>query len=68
MDLLPWIILFLPLLAAALITLFTHRDRKLSAGLSIAAVVAGFILSVIFVAGQPLGTRPRNRRPLACDR
>src|SRR5690348_10302608 len=49
MNALPWIILFLPLLAAALITLFTHRDRKLSAGLSIGAVVAGFILSLIFL-------------------
>src|ERR1035438_8146539 len=48
-DLLPWTILFLPLFAAALITLFTQRDRKLSAGLSIGAVVTGFILSLIFV-------------------
>ena len=30
-DLIPWIILFLPLLAAAVITLFTQHDRKLSA-------------------------------------
>ena len=49
MNAVPWIILFLPLLACALITLFTHQDRKLSAGLSIAAVVIGFILSVIFI-------------------
>ena len=49
LDLLPWIILLLPLLAAALITLFTQHDRKLSAGLSIGAVVAGFVLSLIFV-------------------
>src|ERR1019366_9502574 len=48
-DLLPWTILFLPLLAAAFITLFTQHNRKLSAGLSIGAVVAGFILSLIFV-------------------
>jgi NADH-quinone oxidoreductase subunit L len=50
MNALPWIILFLPLLAAAVITLFTQRDRELSAGLSIGAVVAGFILSIVFVA------------------
>ncbi len=31
-ELLPWIILFLPLLAAALITLFTRRDRQLERG------------------------------------
>jgi NADH-quinone oxidoreductase subunit L len=49
MHTLPWLILFLPLLAAGIITLFTRRDRKLSAGLSIAAVVGGFILSVIFI-------------------
>jgi NADH-quinone oxidoreductase subunit L len=49
MNALPWIILFLPLAAAALITLATRQDRKLSAGLSIGAVIAGFILSLIFV-------------------
>ncbi len=48
----PWIVLFLPLLAAALITLFTRHDRKLSAGLSIAAVLAGFVLSIVFVASN----------------
>src|ERR1035438_735321 len=45
---LPWIVLFLPLLAAVLITLFTQRNRELSATLSIGAVVTSFILSVIF--------------------
>src|SRR5512142_1900280 len=49
LDAIPWIILFLPLLAAAVITLFTQHDRKLSAGLSIGAVVAGFVLSLISV-------------------
>src|SRR5581483_2040847 len=49
---LPWIVLFLPLLAAGLITLFTRRNRQLSAGLSIAAVIIGFILSVIFIAAN----------------
>ena len=49
LDFIPWIILFLPLLAAAVITLFTQHDRKLSAGLSIGAVVAGFLLSLVFV-------------------
>ncbi|HVV00477.1 MAG TPA: NADH-quinone oxidoreductase subunit L [Verrucomicrobiae bacterium] len=47
---LPWIILFLPLAAAGLITLFTGHNRRLSAGLSIAAIVASFILAVIFIA------------------
>ena len=58
---LPWIILFLPLLASALITLFTRRDRKLSAGFSIAAVVAGFILSVIFVRLSHWGPLPESK-------
>ena len=43
-DFIPWIILFLPLLAAVVIALFTQHDRKLSAGLSVGAVVAGFCL------------------------
>src|SRR2546422_11308757 len=52
LDALPWVILFLPLVAAGIITLLTHQDRKLSAGLSIAAVVTGFVLSIIFVASR----------------
>jgi NADH-quinone oxidoreductase subunit L len=52
---LPWIVLFLPLAAAAAITLFTRRNRELSAGLSIAAVIAGFILSIIFIATNHWG-------------
>ncbi len=50
MNALPWIILFLPLAAAAVITLFTQRDHRLSAGLSIGAVVSGFILSLVFIS------------------
>src|SRR6266851_2567363 len=54
LEALPWIILFLPLAAAAVITLFSKHDRKLSAGLSIGAVVAGFVLGLIFIgANQP---------------
>jgi NADH-quinone oxidoreductase subunit L len=49
LAILPWIILFLPLAAAAMITLFTLRNRQVSATLSVGAVVVGFILSVIFV-------------------
>jgi NADH-quinone oxidoreductase subunit L len=43
---LAWIILMLPLLAAVVITLFTRRDGKFSAQLSISAVVATFVLSL----------------------
>ena len=49
LSFLPWIILFLPLGAAAVITLFTLRNRQLSATLSVGAVVVGFILSAFFV-------------------
>ena len=45
----PWIVLFLPLLAAALITLFTRHNQKLSAGLSIASAVGGFVLSLVLL-------------------
>ena len=64
LEALPWIILFLPLLAAAVITLFTNRDRKLSAGLSIGAVMRAFILSVVFVATTG-SARPRKHCLLA---
>jgi NADH-quinone oxidoreductase subunit L len=46
-ELFPWILLFLPLASAVCITLFTQRQRGLSASLSIGAIVVGFILSAI---------------------
>jgi NADH-quinone oxidoreductase subunit L len=50
-ETLPWLILFLPLVSTAVITLFTHRNRALSAGISIAAVVTGFVFSLILFSG-----------------
>jgi NADH-quinone oxidoreductase subunit L len=50
LDALPWLILFLPLLAAGIITLFTLRDRKVSATLSISAVAIGFACTILFIA------------------
>src|ERR1039457_3368685 len=50
LEALPWIILFLPMLAAAVITLFTLRCRTTSALLSIGAIVTGFILTICFIA------------------
>jgi NADH-quinone oxidoreductase subunit L len=47
---LPWIILFLPIFAAAGITLFTLKHRNVSALLSIGAIVIGFVLTVYFIA------------------
>jgi NADH-quinone oxidoreductase subunit L len=61
MNPLPWIILFLPLVAAALITLLTARNRSLSAGLSIGAVVAGFVLSLILVGSTGWDARPDSQ-------
>jgi len=62
LEALPWLILFLPLLAAAGITLFTHKNRELSAKLSIGAIVAGFVLSVLFIAAN--GWKPLKRETL----
>src|SRR5437016_13202700 len=55
LEFLPWLILFLPLLAAAGITLFTRENRDLSAKLSIGAIVSGFVLSVLFIAANGWG-------------
>jgi NADH-quinone oxidoreductase subunit L len=51
-EILPWLILFLPLLAAAVITLFTLKHRNVSALLSIGAIVIGFISIVAFIAAN----------------
>ncbi len=44
-----WIVLLLPLAAAAVITLFTQRHGKLSAQISIAAVATSFLLSLFLL-------------------
>ena len=49
---LPWLILFLPLLSVAVITLFTLRSKNVSSLISIGAVVAGFVLTVIFIGAN----------------
>jgi NADH-quinone oxidoreductase subunit L len=50
---LPWIILFAPLLSAALIILFTQRYKNLSALISIAAVLVSLAASVgVFLAPE----------------
>src|SRR5947199_837373 len=46
-----WLILFAPLAACAIITVFTRRNREASAGISIAAAIFAFILSLTFVVG-----------------
>jgi NADH-quinone oxidoreductase subunit L len=52
LEALPWIILFLPLLATAAITLFTLNCKTKSSLISISAVVTGFILTIIFIANN----------------
>src|SRR6266581_3496377 len=65
---LAWIILFLPLLAAVGITLFTQRDGKFSAQLSISAVVLSFLLScgvfLLFKDAKLVPTTPLHWLPL----
>jgi NADH-quinone oxidoreductase subunit L len=48
-ELFPWLILFLPLLSATVITLFTLRCKTTSSLISIGAIVIGFVLSLIFI-------------------
>jgi NADH-quinone oxidoreductase subunit L len=48
-ETLPWLILFLPLLSAAVITLFALRRNVLSSLISISAIVFGFVLTVVFI-------------------
>jgi NADH-quinone oxidoreductase subunit L len=52
LEALPWLILFLPLLAAGCITLFTLRCRTTSALLSIGVIVTGFILTIVFIVAN----------------
>jgi len=44
-SLLPWLVLLLPLISAATITLFTHRSKTVSATISVAAVLGSFLAS-----------------------
>jgi NADH-quinone oxidoreductase subunit L len=50
------LILFLPLIAAGIITLFTRRNQAVSAQISIAAVAASFLLSLIVFSRLGAGT------------
>src|SRR5438552_2906850 len=51
-TLLPWYVLLAPLVAAALITVFTMRWKKLSSFLSCAAVLASFAGACVIFAGK----------------
>ena len=49
---LPWLILLLPLLSAVVITLFTLRSKTVSSLISIGAIVAGFVMTLIFIGAN----------------
>ena len=51
-EILPWLILFLPLLSATVITLFTLHCKTRSSLISISAIVTGFVLTIIFIAAN----------------
>ena len=52
---LPWFVLLTPLVSAALIALITGPARRLSAGISVAAVLVSFICSCIIFAKTETG-------------
>jgi NADH-quinone oxidoreductase subunit L len=52
LEALPWLILFLPIFSAAAITLFTLKHRNVSALLSIGAIVAGFVMTLVFIGSN----------------
>ncbi len=49
-ELLPWLILFLPLASAAVITLFTRKAKGVSAALSVGAIGVAFLFSLVLFA------------------
>ena len=62
-ELFPWLILFLPLLSAAVIVLFFLRNKAVSSLISIGAVVAGFVMTCLFVTANGIhfsGELPLN--------
>jgi NADH-quinone oxidoreductase subunit L len=57
---LPWCSLFLPLVSAIAITLFTHRSRALSSFISMAAVLGSFVCSCLIFTRQGISAREFN--------
>lgn len=49
---LPWLILLLPLCSAVVITLFTLRSKMVSSLISIGAIVAGFIMTLVYIGAN----------------
>src|SRR5580698_6387806 len=61
-ELLPWLILFMPLLAAVVITLFLQRAPRWSAGISVGAVLISFFLRVAVMVQFVHGNAPNTSR------
>ncbi len=57
LDALAWVILFLPLLAAGIITLFALRNKAVSATLSIGAICTGFVFTLALIKFGGWGAR-----------
>ncbi len=57
---LPWLILFLPLLAAVLITLFTQKNPRLSACLSVGAIFISLLFSINLFGNSLAGAPPQD--------
>ncbi|HWF19824.1 MAG TPA: NADH-quinone oxidoreductase subunit L, partial [Verrucomicrobiae bacterium] len=47
---LAWVILFLPLAATVIITVFTRNHKRLSGQISIGAVLVSFLITVVLFA------------------
>ena len=60
-----WIVLFLPLLSAAVITLWTQRDARFSAQLSIGAVAVSFFFSLALLIALGGSQQRMNERSAA---
>src|ERR1700739_2673713 len=49
LALFPWLVLFMPLVEAGFITLFTWRFKTISSLISIGAILAGFCMTIAFI-------------------
>jgi NADH-quinone oxidoreductase subunit L len=67
LEVLPWLVLFLPLLAAGIITLFTLRNKAVSATLSIGAIVTGFVLTLAVIKFGGWDGSGLNAQALNCS-
>jgi NADH-quinone oxidoreductase subunit L len=68
LDSMVWLILFLPLFAAGIITLFTLHNQKVSATLAIGAIVTGFVLTLALIKFGGWEARELSVNWLSIDR